>query len=335
MSKPVFIIAEIGSVHDGKMDLAKSLIEAAAECGTDAVKFQTHIAAAETLKDAPMPKYFQAEPRYQYFERTGFSVEEWKEIKTHCEKNNVEFISSPFSIEAVELLEEVGMKRYKIPSGEVTNLPMLQVVAATKKPVIISSGMSSWEELDKAIKTIQAVHNNITVLQCTSEYPCPPEAVGLNVMSEMIERYKLPVGLSDHTLTPYATFAAVALGATVIEKHFALSRSMYGSDAKHSLEPVEFKDMVQGIRAITAMLENPVDKSSTEKFTEMKLIFEKSVVSVTAIPKGTVITADMIGIKKPGNGIPAAQFDMVVGSTTAKNIEADTLLKEEDIIWRT
>ena len=328
----VIIIAEVGSVHDGSFGNAKCMIDVVTECGADAVKFQTHIAAAETLRDAPMPPYFKGEPRYEYFQRTAFSLDQLLTLKAHCEAQGVEFLSSPFSIEAVELLESVGVTRYKVPSGEVTNLPLLEAIAQTDKPALLSSGMSSWAELDEAVKTILRHHNRLTVLQCTSEYPCPYEEVGLNVMREIRERYGLPVGLSDHTLTNYAAFAAVTLGASVIEKHLTFSRHMYGSDARHSLEPAEFADLVQGIRAIESMLASPVDKDAVAaRLQEMKDIFEKSVVSLVDIPDGTVITAEMVSVKKPGTGIPARRLSEIIGRTTCRHVAKDQLLNEEDL----
>ena len=326
------IIAEIGSTHDGSFGNAKCLIETAAECSVDAVKFQTHIAEAETLPDAPMPPYFKGEPRLEYFKRTAFTKAQWIELKAHAESQDLIFLSSPFSVEAVELLEEIGIQQYKIPSGEVTNLLMLEVIAKTGKPVLLSSGMSSWAELDEAVNTILKYHDRLTVLQCTSEYPCPHEQVGLNVMLQMRERYELPVGLSDHTLTSYAAFAAVVLGATVIEKHFTLSRCMYGSDARQSLEPDELADLVRGIRAIEIMLSSKVDKDDISRFAVMKETFEKSVVSLVDIPEGTVITETMIGIKKPGTGIPAKRFTEVLGKRTRKPIPQETLIREDDLI---
>lgn len=329
---PVFIIAEVGSVHDGSFGNALKLIEVAAECKADAVKFQTHIAAAETLRDAPMPPYFKGEPRYEYFERTGFKPDQWRQLKAHCEQHGVKFLSSPFSEEAVELLESVGVDRYKVGSGEVTNLPMLERIARTGKPVLLSSGMSSWAELDAAVNTIRRHHDQITVLQCTSEYPCPYEEVGLNIMDDMRARYGLPVGLSDHTLTIYASLTAVALGASVIEKHLTFSRRMYGSDARHSLEPTEFADLVTGIRAVETMLRCAVDKDQMAgQMRDMKQIFEKSVVTVVEIPAGTVITRDMIGIKKPGTGIPARRLEEVIGRRAARDIGKDAVLQEEDL----
>lgn len=331
MGHRVFIIAEVGSVHDGSLGNAKRLIDAAAACGADAVKFQTHIAEAETTRSAPMPGFFTGEPRFQYFQRTGFGLEQWCELKARCAERGVEFLSSPFSQQAVELLEAVGVARYKVPSGEVTNLPLLAALAKTKKPLLLSSGMSSWQELDRAVETIRQAHDDLVVLQCTSEYPCPYEQVGLNVLAEMRQRYGLPVGLSDHTLTSHASLAAVTLGATVIERHFTFSRLMYGSDAPHSLEPAEFAALVQGVRAIETMLAHPVDKSDAARFGEMKRVFEKSLVALTDIPAGAVLTAPMVGIKKPGHGIPAAHLHQTLGRRTARAIAADTVLQEEDL----
>lgn len=327
----VTIIAEIGSVHDGSFGNARHLIDVTAQVGADVAKFQTHISHAETLRNAPMPPYFKGEPRYEYFERTGFTKPQWQELKAHCEANHIEFMSSPFSIEAVDLLETLGMKQYKIPSGEVTNLPYLDAIAQTGKPVILSSGMSSWAELDAAVNTVARHHQNLTILQCTSEYPVPYEHVGLNILTEMKERYGYPVGLSDHTLTPYAAFAAVTLGAVVIEKHLTFSRLMYGSDARTAMEPTEFKTMVDGIRAIEIMQSTTVDKSDITPYETMKNTFEKSIVTVQAIAQGQTITEDMLGAKKPGTGIPTAEWDRVVGKTAARDIPIDTLLQQEDM----
>ncbi|MGH9970448.1 MAG: N-acetylneuraminate synthase family protein [Pyrinomonadaceae bacterium] len=327
------IIAEVGSVHDGSFGNALKLIDVAAQQGADVVKFQTHIASAETLRNAPMPPYFNGEPRYEYFERTAFSREQWRALKSHCEARGIEFLSSPFSIEAVELLESLEVARFKVPSGEVTNLPLLEAIASTSKPVLLSSGMSLWKELDEAVNTILRSNNRLTLMQCTSEYPCRYEHVGLNVMLEMRERYRLPVGLSDHTLTPYASIAAVVLGAAVIEKHLTFSREMYGSDAKHSMLPAEFGDLVGGIRAVETMLSTRLDKdAATIRLQHMKGIFEKSVVSLVDIEDRSLITPEMVGTKKPGTGIPAARLKEVIGKRAAHAIAKDSLILEEDLV---
>lgn len=333
MNQDCLIIAEVGSVHDGSFGNALKLIELAAECGANIVKFQTHIAEAETLKDAPMPSFFKVEPRYEYFQRTGFTLKQWEELKAKCDEQKIEFLSSPFSVEAFELLEKVGVKKYKVPSGEVTNLPMLKIIAKTKKPVMLSSGMSTWKELDDAVNTIQQIHNNIRVLQCTSEYPCSYDNVGLNIMLEMKERYQSPVGFSDHTLTNYSAFTAVALGASVIEKHLTFSRKMYGSDAKHSLEPNEFSDLVQGIRAIETILSSKADKDIiADKMSEMKEVFQKSIVAVVDIAGGSIITEDMIVFKKPGSGIPPGEVNKIIGKRLKRDIIKDTLIRREDLV---
>jgi len=329
----VTVIAEVGMNHDGSFGNACRLIDAAKEAGAEVVKFQTHVPDAETLPDAPSPPYFNEESRYAYFKRTAFSAEQWRALKRHAEQTGLQFLSSVFSVEAVELLEQFDVTAFKIPSGEVTNLPLLERVAQTQKPVLLSSGMSDWAELDAAVNTVRWHHDRITILQCTSEYPCPDEHVGLNVMLEMRARYQLPVGLSDHTLTNYAAFVAVVLGASVIEKHLTLSRRMYGSDAKHSLEPEEFAELVRGIRAIETMLASKVDKDDVSRFSVMKATFEKSLVARTPIPAGATITPEMLAIKKPGTGLPPAKLREIIGKKAARPIRANTVLTAQDILW--
>ena len=331
--KKVFIIAEICMSHNGSLGQAKAFIDAAAETSVDAVKFQTHIAEAETLKDAPTPPYFTDEPRYEYFKRTAFNLEQHTILKNHAESKGLEFISSPFSLEAVELLEKVGVMTYKIPSGEVTNLPLLERVGKTGKKILLSSGMSSYSELDETVNAILRYNKNLVILQCTSKYPCPFNDVGLNLLEAFKKRYKLPVGLSDHTPGIYASLAAVVLGATVIEKHFTISKKLYGPDAKYSLEPHEFKQLVDGIRAIEVMLANPVDKDDINKFKEMKNTFQKSIVSIVDIPSGTEITREMITTKKPGGGLHPRYFDEIIGKKVKREIKKDSLIFEEDIKW--
>ncbi len=330
-SKQTQIICEVGMNHDGSIGNALRLIDAAAECGADAVKFQCHIAEAETTPNAPNPPYFKSESRYRYFQRTAFTPEQWKELIAYCRTKKIEFLCSPFSEEAVELLEDIGVERYKIPSGEVTNLPLMERIARTRKPVLLSSGMSTWAELDRAVAVFRKTNNPLILLQCTSEYPCPYDRVGLNVMLEMSDRYRVPVGLSDHTLSNYASFAAVTLGAGVIEKHMTFSRRMFGSDAKHSLEPVEFRDLVQGIRAIDVILQSQVNKDDVDSLQEMKQVFQKSVVATVDIAAGTKITPTMVAVKKPGTGIPAARIQEVVGRTAGRFIQKDTLFLETDL----
>ena len=320
--KPVKLIAEIGSVHDGSFGNAVKLIEAAAACGAHAVKFQTHIAAAETLRNAPNPPYFKGEPRFEYFTRTGFSLQQWKELADICKRVDVEFLSSPFSLEAVDLLEQVGVGSYKIPSGEVTNIPLLKKIAVTGKPVLLSSGMSDWNELDAAVAALRG-GGPVTVLQCSSAYPCPPEQVGLNVMAEMQKRYGLDVGFSDHTLGVAAAIAAAALGASVIEKHFTFSRAMYGSDAANGTEPGEFKQLADALAAVSVMRTQNVDKADTSPYRDMKRIFEKSVVASRDLPAGHIIREADLAYKKPGDGIPASRYQELVGRKLKHAVPGD------------
>ena len=324
------IIAEIGSVHDGSFGNALKLIEAAAACGADTVKFQTHIAEAETLADAPMPPYFKGEPRMAYFRRTGFSLEQWKQLRAACESAGVRFLSSPFSLEAVDLLEQVGAGAYKVPSGEVSNLPLMETLASTGRPVLLSSGMSNWAEIDAAVAALRK-GGPVTILQCASAYPCTPEAVGLNVLGEMRARYGLPVGFSDHTNGPAAAFAAAALGATVIEKHFAFSKLMYGSDAANAMEPDEFRAMSKGLRDIWTMLASPVDKDDIAPYRDMKRIFEKSVVTTRPLAEGHVITEGDLAFKKPGDGIPAARWREVIGKRISHSLAPDHKMSWTDL----
>jgi len=330
--KKIFIIAEVGNLHDGNLDRAKKLAFSAAKCGADAVKFQTHIFNAESLDDAPNPSYFTKESRKNYFERTAFSKVEWKELKEYVEVEcEIEFMSSVFSKEAFDLLESIGVERHKIPSGEVTNIPLLKHVAIAKKSVLLSSGMSTWAELDLAINTLK---NNgcadITVFQCSSIYPCSPKNVGLNILDQIKDKYGLAVGLSDHTFGMAAAIAAIIKGANIIEKHFTLSTDQYGSDAKHSLPPDEFRRFVKEIRELELMLNFPVDKDGqVQSLSEMKVIFEKSIVSKIKIEKGQKIIFDMLSFKKPGDGIRADRYQDILGRIAKVDIDENTKIKEE------
>jgi N-acetylneuraminate synthase len=326
----ITIIAEIGSVHDGSLGNALKAVEAAAACGADVVKFQTHIAEAETIANAPMPSYFKGEPRMDYFRRTSFTLEQWKQIAEHCVEHNVRFLSSPFSIEAVNLLEDVGVEIYKIPSGEVSNLPLLERVTATRKKTYLSSGMSNWAELDKAVSILRN-GGPLEVMQCTSAYPCDSKRVGLNVMLEMQQRYGVPVGLSDHTLGHAACISAAALGAAVVEKHFTFSRLMYGSDAQHSMEPDEFKAFCAHVKEAADIRANPVDKNDLQPYLEMKRIFEKSVVAAYALKSGQVLGASELAFKKPGDGIPAARHAELLGRKLRYGLPADHKIKWENL----
>ncbi len=325
------VVAEIGSVHDGSFGNAMKLIELAADCGADVVKFQTHIAEAETMADAPMPPYFKGEPRLDYFRRTGFSETQWTDLAGQCASNGVNFLSSPFALEAVDLLEKVGVEAYKIASGEVTNTPLLAHIAQTGKPVLLSSGMSDWTELDRAMQVL-GEGGPITIMQCTSAYPCPPDRIGLNVIDEMKKRYGVPVGYSDHALGSAAAIGAAARGAVVVEKHLTFSNHMYGSDAANAMEPAAFKDMVLGLREIWTAMDHPVDKDDVSAYRDMKRIFQKSIVTARAIPAGQPIEAGDLAYKKPGDGIPAWRYGEVIGRCAGKDLPEEHKLSEKDLV---
>jgi sialic acid synthase SpsE len=326
-----YIIAEIGNTHEGSLGLAKCLIKAAADCGADAVKMQTHIFEAESLSSAPNPPYFKDETRKDYFDRTSFSLDQWKELKRFAEHDlSIDFFSSPFSFEAVDLLESVGVDTYKIASGEVSNIPLLEKIAKTGKKVLLSSGMSSWAELDEAVKTLQINGcKDLTVLQCTSEYPCPPEQAGINVLSDLRSRYKdIAVGYSDHTMCVAIAIAAVISGATVLEKHFTLSQKMYGSDALNSTEPDEFKKLVDEIRILESALSSKIDKDEKAKaLRNMKITFEKSIVSSRPMSKLDILEFKDMTFKKPGDGIPAKDYRMLIGKKLKQSINKNHKFK--------
>jgi N-acetylneuraminate synthase len=324
--KKPMLVAEIGSVHDGSFGNAKKLIELAAKSGADAVKFQTHIADAESILDAPSPRYFRSESRVDYFKRTGFTLKQWIELKSLAKKFKVNFISSPFSLEAVDFLEKVGISIYKIPSGEVTNLPMLKKISKLKKTVFLSSGMSNWKELDEAVSIFKN-KCDLVIFQCSSMYPCKSKNVGLNVLNLIKKRYKCKVGFSDHTLGFAAPIAAATLGAIVIEKHFTFSKHMYGSDAIHSMEPNEFKDLSDSLKEVWKIIINPVNKNDLRPYLNMKKVFEKNIVFSKKLKIGTKLKLSHLAFKKTGSGVSASKYKSIVGKKLLINSKVDQILK--------
>lgn len=328
----VKIIAEIGMNHDGSIGQAKAFIKAAADCGVDSVKFQTHIADAETLLNAPRPKYFQDESRYDYFKRTAFSAEQHKDLKSYAASLKVEFISSPFSMEAIDLLIGIGVNTLKVPSGEVSNLPYLRYMSKFGKHVLLSSGMSSWSEIKSAYEALNQNGTKVTMLQCTSEYPCPPEKAGLNNLKLFKENFGCEVGFSDHTLGSAAAIVAVTLGASVIEKHFTVSNDLYGPDAKFSATPIEMKRLVADVRATEKLISCKVDKDlACSELKDMKITFEKSVVAARDLNIGHLITEKDLVYKKPGDGINAKDYEKVIGKKVVKSISVNQKIHWEDL----
>lgn len=334
VDNPVFIIAEVGQAHDGSLGILHSYIDAVAETGSDAIEFQTHIAEAESSPFEPFRVNFSYEDksRYDYWKRMSFSLKQWQEIKQHCDEVDLEFISSPFSISAVEMLEEIGVKKYKFGSGEVSNKLMLETVCKTGKDIILSSGMSSYHELDQAVEIVKKYGNKLTVLQCTTKYPTQPSDIGLNVLNELDSRYCVDVGLSDHSGTIFPSLAAVSLNSKMIEAHIVFDKRMFGPDASSSLTVDEFKYLVRGVRDIEVMLSSTIDKNDLSEKKELKRIFEKSLAVRKDLPIGHILTVQDLETKKPaGYGIPASEFENVVGKRLIKDLKKWDFLTEGDV----
>jgi len=327
-------MAEIGQAHEGSLGILHSYIDALATTGVDAIKFQTHIAEAESSEHEPFRVKFSYEDatRYDYWKRMSFTLEQWKGIKSHCDEVGLEFVSSPFSNAAVDLLEEAGVGRYKIGSGEVNNLLMLEKIAKTRKPVILSSGMSSFAELDVSVDFLQKRNIDVSVLQCTTAYPTKPEEWGLNVIGELKARYDLPTGFSDHSGDIFACLAAVAKGAEILEFHAVFDKRMFGPDTKASLTIDEIKKLVEGVRAIEISLKHNIDKQDNTRFSELKGIFEKSLAVNKDLKAGAVITFDDLEAKKPkGHGIDASQYQSVIGKKVSTDLKQWDFLTSDSL----
>lgn len=330
----MYIIAEVGQAHDGSLERALSYIDALAKTGVDAVKFQVHIAAAESSEFEPFRVKFSTrdKTRFDYWKRMEFSLEQWQELKDHCDDGGVEFMASPFSNAAVDLLEKLEVKRYKIGSGEVGNLLMLEKIARTGKPIILSSGMSSFEELDRTVEFLKKKNAEFSILQCTTAYPTRPENYGLNVIGELKERYNVPVGYSDHSAKIETCIAAAALGAEILEFHAVFSRKMFGPDASSSLEIDEIMQLVSAVKNIQQAQQHPINKEDNSAFSELKSIFEKSLAVNKSLPAGHVITFEDLESKKPkGYGIDASKFQEVIGRVLSRDLKQWAFLNYEDL----
>lgn len=328
------IIVEIAQAHDGSLGVLHSYIDALSKTGIDTIKFQTHIASAESSKEEPFRVNFSYvdKTRYDYWKRMEFSKEQWIGIKKHCEDVGVNFLSTPFSVEAVELLEEIGVDRYKISSGDVNNYLLLKKVAQTKKDLIISTGMSNLSEIKEAITYLEKYTDKISIMQCTSMYPTPPEKVGLNVFNELKSIFDYPIGLSDHSGTIYPSLAFVSHGANVVEFHGVFHKEMFGPDAKSSLTLDEIKQLVEGVRFINTMENNPYNKDGNE-FEKMNKIFGKSLGLRRDLKNGEKIAEEDLECKKPaGCGIDTKLFEEVIGKKVNKDLKEGSFLKNEDLI---
>jgi N-acetylneuraminate synthase len=328
------VIAEVGQAHDGSLGLAHAYIDAIAKSGAHAVKFQTHIAHAESTPGEPWRVKFskQDATRYDYWRRMEFSETQWIGLRTHAADLNLKFISSPFSLPAAELLQRIGLDAWKVASGEVTNRPMLDFMAGSGVPVLLSTGMSTVSEIDHAVALMQARNAPVTVLQCTTAYPCPPDKIGLNLIPYYRERYRCNAGLSDHSGTIYAGLAAAAIGIDALEVHVTLSRDLPGPDVPASVTTAELHQLVEGVQFIEAIREHPIDKDvMSQEMRPLRRLFTKSAVAVAELPAGTVLSLDHLTFKKPGTGIAVEHVGEILGKTLRRTVSADTLLSQEDI----
>ena len=331
---PVFTIAEVGLAHDGSLGAAHAYIDAAADTGVSSIKFQTHVAEAESTMHEPfrVNVFPQDKTRYEYWVRTGFTLEEWRELADHARERGLVFLSSAFSFEAVDMLLECGVSAWKVASGEVSNLPLIRYMAQTGLPVLLSSGMSPWGELDQVVGLLKEEGAQYAIFQCTTAYPCPPETWGLNVIGEMQARYRCPVGLSDHSGTIVPAIAAAVLGASLMEFHVTFHRRMFGPDVPASLTFEETAELVRSLSNLRTALSNPVDKDAqAHSFGELRNIFTKSVVPSISLDKGTILVREQLALKKPGTGIPAAEMDSVIGKRLKRDVERDELLTWGDL----
>jgi N-acetylneuraminate synthase len=330
----ILVIAEVAQAHDGSLGTAHAYIDAAADAGADVVKFQTHIADAESTIDEPWRVQFSSQDssRIDYWKRMEFTPEQWLGLARHAKERGLEFLSTPFSLAAVDLLEGVGVPAWKIGSGDISNLPLLEKVARTGKSVLLSSGMSSWDELDVAVDCVRSHGARAAIFQCTTAYPCPPEKVGLNAISHIRERYECPVGLSDHSGTVFAGIAAASLGANLLEVHVVFDRRCFGPDVQASLTLNQLQELVQGVRFIERAMANPVDKDQYSRDMEdIREMFSRSVVAACDLEQGKELTFDDLAFKKPGGGIPAGSWRELIGRTLRRDLTKDTRISEDDL----
>ena len=325
---PVFVIAEAGINHSGDMAKAIELVDAAAESGADSIKFQYHLAEDEMLAGGFSAGYIGGS-FFDLIKSVELSFEQNVELKEYAESKGLIFLSTPFSREAADMLDRLGVLAFKTGSGELTNLPLQTHIARKGRPTIISTGMSTMAEVNETYRLVTSINADVAILHCVSTYPTPYEDMNLNVIGKLRRALPVPIGFSDHSRGIYAPLAAVALGANVIEKHFTIDRTWPGPDQEASLEPHEMAEVVKGIRAIEKGLGNVKRVTSEER--EVQNMARESLISLQDIPAGATITEDMIWVKRPGTGIPAREYWNVVSRKAAKGIEANTLISWDDI----
>lgn len=338
-SNIVTVIAEAGVNHNGQLDLAFNLIDVAADSGADYVKFQTFTANALVLKGAPKAEYqikseFDIESQHDLLSSLELSIEDHFKLKDYCKQRGIGFLSTAFDLESLIFLDTLNLDFFKIPSGEINNIPLLQYVGKKNSQVLLSTGASTISEVNKALEVLQNLgtrKDNITVLHCTTEYPAQIKNVNLRAMQSMRDEFSTKVGYSDHTKGIEIALAAVGMGATVIEKHFTLSNSMIGPDHAASLEPAELKKMIRAIRDIEVALGTGI-KEPTEEELRVLNVIRKSIVAKTDILKGEKFTAENLTTKRPGTGISSAKWEDVIGKVALQNYKADEFILIENSI---
>ncbi|GER94591.1 N-acetylneuraminate synthase [hot springs metagenome] len=325
-----FIIAEAGVNHNGNLEIAKKMVELAKECGADAIKFQTFKAENVISKFAPKTEYQKHttghdETQLEMVKKLELTFNDFEELKYYCDKFCITFMSTPFDPESIDFLNNLGMEIFKIPSGEITNLPYLEKIGKLNKKVILSTGMADLGEIEDALDVLVesgTKREDITVLHCNTEYPTPMKDVNLRAMLTIKEAFKVEVGYSDHTLGIEIPIAAVAMGATVIEKHFTIDKNMPGPDHKASLEPNELKAMINAIRNVEKALGTGIKKPSKSELKNIDIV-RKSIVAKKDIKKGEVFSEENITVKRPGNGISPMRWYEILGTVAKRNYKED------------
>jgi sialic acid synthase SpsE len=326
---PCFVIAEGCDNHLGNMDTAKEMVRHAKACGADAIKFQHHLPDEEMLRDGvPMSANFDI-PLYEFLERYALKLEDHYELLRYCQELGIIYMCTPFSRKAAEEINEMGVSAFKIGSGELTDLPTLKVIASFGKPMILSTGMAHWEEIDETLNTLRPINDQLILMNCTSEYPARHTDVNLGVIRQLMDRYDVIVGHSDHTPDIYTCIGAVVAGAKLLEKHFILDRRQPGPDQSVSIEPYELYELVLATRRVEEALGSEKTVHDLEK--PIRAWAHRSVVSLQSIPQGTSIVPDMVWTKRPGTGIPAKYLEDVIGRVAKVDIPANALIQWEHL----
>lgn len=333
-AKKVFIIAEAGVNHNGSVKIAKRMVDTARECGADAVKFQTFRADRLLTRFAPKAEYqkkttVKAESQFAMIKKLELPLDAYKELMDYCRKQKIVFLSTPFDLESIDLLDKLGMKIFKISSGEITNLPYLEKIGSIKKRIILSTGMSDLCEIKNALDVLAdmgTLKEKITVLHCNTEYPTPMSDVNLKAMLSIRDAFDVAVGYSDHTAGIEVAISAVALGASVIEKHFTLDKDINGPDHKASLEPDELMAMVRGIRNIEQAIGSGIKKPSLSEL-KNRAVVRKSIVADKYIARGEIFTPENIATKRPGSGLTPMKWHKIIGKAAKKAFREDEMIE--------